>query len=213
MYNTLYAWILIAPAIFIAVMPALQYVVGDTPRSTFVMVPGEDSYPSVSTYISNAPAAGLFGFFIGSAITAAFFVPQLNVSWYQTLGIILLYLTNAFLVATPSSYFEMVHRASTILTFIAIVILSVLNFLVYRGSLAVFYIFFAVIICVVAITILRIYSDYMHIGYSFFVFELFLIVHILALIPIGRRLPDGDGMRSMHATTRGFVRLFTFQRK
>lgn len=173
------------PCIFVGVLPILQYVKGDGGQ-TFANASIKEyrdgsTFRSISLFVSNAPAAGAFGFLIATTVTALSSRDNLSKFVIQKVTSGGLFLSLFLLVCTPVVSFPKAHQVTTSLVMIFSAAFLVTTVVLFRKSCAVWAVFIPAIVIFLATFGLRLSAAGGSLGYSYYFAELAWLIVVLAM--------------------------------
>jgi hypothetical protein len=177
-----------APCLFVALLPALQYIEGEN-GETFANAGlerenGGSVFRSVSLFLSNSPAAGAFGFLIGCTVTAFSFRSNLSQFVIQKMTLIALFFSLFLLVCTPVLVFPTLHKITTSLVMISSSFFLVVTTILFHKNWKVWALSFLAVAVLLATLVLRINASGRNLGYSYYFAELVWLVLILGLTAV-----------------------------
>ena len=171
------AVIAFAPCIYVALLPALQFIEGQDGQTfathTIESYSDGTQFRSVSLFISNSPAAGVFGFIVGSALTALSFRSDLMQFIAQKFTLAFVGLSIFMLMCTPVLTFPVMHTVATSLVMISTALFLVVTTFFFSKNCRVWGLIILSVFVFLGTTILRIFARRMDLGYSYYLQNLF----------------------------------------
>lgn len=173
------------PCIFVGLLPVLQYVKGDDGQ-TFANDSIKEhrdgsTFRSISLFVSNAPAAGAFGFLIATTVTALSSRENLSKFVMQKVTSAALFLSLFLLVCTPVVSFPRAHQVTTSLVMISSAAFLVTTVKLFRKSWAVWVVFIPAIVVFLVTFGLRLGATGGSLGYSYYFAEFAWLIIVLAM--------------------------------